>query len=178
MITTFIGPMFAGKTSEMVNVVERHHIAKKKCVIVKYAKDTRYDHLAVSGGIITHRGDEKYKVPVIRVDKLSDCNFDFVPDVIGVDEAQFYPDAIEVIQNWANSGKKVICASLDADSNGNPFGCTARLVAISENVVKLKAVCMLCTADASFSKRIVSSDQLVDIGGADKYVAACRKCMF
>lgn len=176
-ITLYIGPMFSSKTSSMINDVERHHIAKKKCVIVKYAKDVRYDHLASSGGIVTHRGTEFARVPILHVDKLADVELPRGTTVIGIDEVQFLPDSIAFIQSWANAGYTVICAGLDSTFQGKLFGHMGELIALSENVTKLKAVCS-CGYDASFSKRIAGGTEVEELGGAESYVAVCRICMF
>ena len=178
-ITLYIGPMFASKTSSMIHDVERYNLAKKyhnKCMIVKYDKDTRYDHLAKFCGIVTHRGDEMIKIPIVRVSKLANVDTNG-KQVIGIDEGQFYPDGPEYIEKWANLGIRVICACLDSTWEYKPFETVSELIAQSENVYKLKAVCMLCGNDASWTKRLnVDNKNIEDIGGADKYAAVCRKC--
>ncbi len=177
-VTAYIGPMFASKTSSMINDVERYDLVKKyrgKCVIVKYEKDTRYDHLATSGGIVTHRGDERSKIPIVKVSKLTDVDITG-KCVVGVDEGQFYPDAPEYIDAWASAGIHVVVACLDSTFQYKPFGRVAEIIAISEHVHKLSAICEICSANASFTKRIGSSLELEEIGGADKYIAVCRAC--
>lgn len=178
-IKLFIGPMFASKTSHMCNEVERYHIANKLCVTVKYSSDTRYDSLAKSGGIVTHAGREHSKVPVVRTGTLESI-YDEISEyeVIGIDEVQFYPDCVEVIQKLANEGKIIICSGLDGNYLGKPFGRILELVPLAEEVVKLKAVCMVCSDDASFTARRGAAKTEIDIGGADKYIAVCRNCMW
>ena len=177
--TLYIGPMFANKTSMMVHDTERYDLAMKykgKCLIVKYLADTRYDHITKFGGIVTHRGDERSKIPVVRVNRLADVDTTGKL-VIGIDEGQFYPDAPEFIEEWATSGIKVICACLDSTWEYKPFGRVHEIIAQSENVHKLKAVCMTCGADASWTKRINTTNKSIeDIGGSDKYLAVCRNC--
>jgi thymidine kinase len=159
----------------MCSAVERYFHAKKVCIIVKYAKDTRYNHLSKSGGIVTHRGDEYNKVQIIETENLSDVLTDGV-QVIGVDEAQFYPDAPEKISEWADSGIHVIVAALDSTWQGKPFGRISEIISISDHVTKLAAVCMKCGADAPFTCKIAGNNDVEEIGGTDKYIATCRKC--
>jgi thymidine kinase len=180
---TWIGPMRSGKTSAVCSAVERHHIAKKNCIIVKYEKDNRYDHLVKNGGIVTHRLDERDIVDVISTSSLADIDaFVTNMDVIGVDEGQFYPDVPEYMHKWAMEGKHVMIACLDATFQPRPFGRVPEIIAYSDHVIKLNAVCMTCGLDAAFSKKIKltsSTESLVeDIGGDDKYVSLCRRCMF
>lgn len=178
-IKLFIGCMFSSKTSSMCNEVEKYHIANKLCVIVKFAADTRYDSLATHGGVVTHAGREHHKIPIVRASRLTDV-FDEISEyeIIGVDETQFFPDNVEVLQRLANMGKIVIAAGLDGNYLGKPFGRMAEIFPIAEEIIKLKAVCMKCCADASFTQRIAGGDQEVEIGGADKYLAVCRSCMW
>lgn len=175
----FIGPMFSSKSTSMCCAVERYHIANKLCVIVKYRKDTRYDHLAKSGGVVTHAGYEHSKVPIVHAESLKDVLEEISEyDVIGIDEIQFFSDCVEVVHALANVGKVMICAGLDGDFRGKPFGRVLELIPIAEEVIKLKAVCMKCCGDASFTARITNETDIEVIGGADKYIAVCRRCMW
>lgn len=176
IVITYIGPMWSGKTSSMCSAVERYHHAKKKCIIIKYVKDTRYNHLSKSGGIITHRGDEYSKVQIIPTECLSDVVVDTNIDVIGIDEAQFYVDAPEMIRAWSTAGKHIIIAALDSTWQMRPFGRIAEIIAISDKVEKLNAVCMKCGADAPFTAKISGNCEVEEIGGDDKYIAVCRSC--
>lgn len=178
-IKLFIGPMFASKTGSMLNEVERFRLAAKACVIVKFSADTRYDELAVRGGIVTHAGHEYTRVPTVSTTLLADIEQTLrMYDVIGVDEVQFYADNVEVLQRLACEGKIIIASGLDANWQGKPFARMGELIPLADKVHKLRAVCMQCCADASFTKRISGGDAEVEIGGADKYIAACRACMF
>jgi thymidine kinase len=115
-IKLILGGMFASKTSTMCNDVERYRIANKLCVIVKFSNDTRYNHLAKNGGIVTHAGFEHCKCPVIPARTLTEV-FDEISEyeVIGIDETQFFPDCVEIVQKLANMCKIMICAGLDGD---------------------------------------------------------------
>ena len=101
-------------------------------------------------------------------------------DCIGIDEGQFFSDIVPWAERQANAGKVVIVAALDGDYMRRPFGQILDLVPLSEEVTKLSAVCMNCHQQASFSQRVVraTSGETVDIGGADKYRAVCRRCYF
>lgn len=167
--------MWAGKTSVMCRDLERYMHARKKCVIIKFVKDTRYNHLSKSGGIVAHSGIEYSKVPIIETEKLSDVD---VTDyyAIGVDEAQFYQDAPEIIGKWSKMGKHIVISALDSTWQMKPFPVTAEIIAMADRVEKLNAVCMKCGSDAPFTAKIAGSNEIEEIGGKDKYIAVCRKC--
>lgn len=169
-IQLILGPMFAGKSSELLRRVSRYQIAKKKCIVIKYIKDTRYDAECVA----TH---DRQSFPAIPTDELSKV-IEIVKDceVIGVDEGQFFPDIIPFCEDLANAGKIVIVSALDGDFLRKPFGSVCDLIPLAEHIVKLKAVCMICQRDAAFSKRITNESQTELIGGSDKYIAVCRRC--
>jgi thymidine kinase len=175
-ITIFIGPMFSRKTSSMVDAVERHHLANRNCVIVKYDKDNRYDDISADA-IVNHRGNIYNTVPIIRTSSLAEVSMEVLcNDVVGIDEVQFYKDGPEYCKLWADRGLIVICAGLDSTFQGDPFGRVHEICAESEDVIKLKAVCMRCYGDAAFNIKITNDKNIEDIGGRDKYMAVCRKC--
>jgi thymidine kinase len=180
-IKGILGPMYSGKTTTMTNDVERYHIANKRCIIIRHADDKRYDHLIKNGGVVPHDLIERSTVPTVSVQKLASADeLAQSFDVIGIDEAQFFDDCPEYAQKWANEGKTVIWAALDGDYRARPFGRIHELLPMCEDIVKLKAVCMLCYNDASFTARIETprGDTVVDIGGKEKYMAVCRQCMW
>ena len=97
--------------------------------------------------------------------------------VIGLDEGQFFTDVVEFAENLANIGKTVVIAALDGTYQRQKFNRILELVPLSEHVVKLNAVCMMCAGDAAFTKRIKSNDDRLEvIGGAETYMATCREC--
>ena len=115
-------------------------------------------------------------VPIGKLFDLPQALID-AHDVIGIDEGQFFPDIVEWSDKQANrNGKQVIIAALDGSFQRKPFGRVLELVPCAESVVKLNAVCMNCGADAPFSARISAETELEVVGGADKYIAACRAC--
>jgi thymidine kinase len=174
-VELYIGGMCAGKTSMMINKVERYFIAGKKCIIIKHSDDTRYDHLAEKNGIVTNNYVEHTKIKVVSTNQLSLLDMLVSEyDIIGVSELQFYVDPTHV-DTWANIGKVVICDGLDGDSKRKNFGALHEVIPLCEKVVKLKAVCS-CGASASFTKKKTNSDVQKEIGGLDLYAPVCRTC--
>jgi thymidine kinase len=171
-IQLIVGPMFAGKSTELLRRIRRYSIARKRCVVVKFAHDTRYS----SDNMATHDKSmlpAKSAVQLGEMDSLSEVQH---ADVIGVDEGQFFPDLVEYCEKWANAGKIVIVSALDATYQRKPFKEVCDLIPLAEMVTKLTAVCMVCTGDAHFSKRISADTGDRVIGGADKYISVCRHC--
>lgn len=176
-VTLYTGPMMSGKTSAMYHSVERYFLAGRNCIIVKYTKDIRFNHLMKSGGIVNHAGNELDRVKTISCEGVltSILNDLTSIDVIGIDEVQFYRDAPEIVNKLALSGKIVFLAGLDTDFRGIIFNRMAEVMAISDCVYKLNAVCS-CGKDASFTKRTTDDTDIELIGGNDKYQATCRGC--
>jgi len=172
-IQVIFGPMFSGKTTELIRRLKRYQIANHKCLIVKYAKDDRYD----KEGIATH---DKQTLPATSVLRMADIKPSTINSytVIGIDEGQFFPDVVSFAEQMADKGKIIIIAALDGDFQRKGFGDILNLVPIAESIVKLNAVCMMCFQEASFTKRKGSETALEVIGGQDKYLAACRACYF
>lgn len=169
-IELVFGPMFSGKTTELMRRIRRYTHAKKRCQVIKYSKDTRYDDTCAS----THDLQKCEARGASQLSELSEESLEPL-DVIGIDEGQFFPDVVEFSDRWASRGKVVIVAALDATFERKPFR-TIELVPLAETVVKLNAVCMMCHRDASFTRRIGSETAVEVIGGADKYLSTCRRC--
>ena len=175
-IELIIGPMFSGKSTTMYNHVDRYNIANKKCIIIGHSIDKRYE--PKQNGIVMHDGLERIQIPKLMIGALSlmDELIDQF-DVIGIDELQFFEDC-SIVHQWANRGKIVICSALDGNYLSEPFQQICELIPKCEDVIKLKAVCMKCFDDASFTKRILYCDNVIQTGGKDLYMSVCRKCMF
>jgi thymidine kinase len=178
-IEVITGPMFSGKTSELLRRLQRIRIAEIPFILVKPRQDTRYGHSSVS----THDGGKGEEANVI-VHELKSVDVSAVK-VILVDEAGFFPDVVEVAREWADSGKVVIAATIDTDYTRMPFGRVAELLAESESVQKLTSVCSFCKNDASYTLRKSTSPRVGEnatagvrilLGGAETYMAACRDC--
>lgn len=166
------GPMFSGKSTEMFRRINRAGYAGERTVIYKYSKDTRYDGECIASS------HDQIKMEAIPITDFCDVD---IPDVevIGIDEGQFIEGVAEFASKAANAGKTVIIAALDSDFKMQGFVRTLEIIPIAEKILKLRAVCFGCRGDASFTKRIDSTNQVLeDIGGVDKYVASCRKCFY
>ncbi|CAD5218744.1 unnamed protein product [Bursaphelenchus okinawaensis] len=168
-IHLIVGPMFSGKTTELFRLSNRYSLAGKRVVVVKYARDTRYDDLMVC----TH---DLRKMDAISAVKVNDVWDELIKhDVIGIDEGQFFDDVVECAEQLADMGKTVIIAALDGDFQRKPFPNIATLFPLAEKVDKVNAVCR-CGDDASFTLRTVKCNQVEVIGGKEMYEAVCRTC--
>ena len=167
------GPMFAGKSTELLRRLRRHDLAGKKCLVVKHALDDRYDDGA--NDIVTH---DQARESAVAVGTLVGMNLDGF-DVVGVDEAQFF-DADDIAQfcgDAAARGVDVVVAGLDGDYRQRPFAAISQLLPVVDTVSRLSAVCAICGSDAHFSCRTVASDDGILVGGAEAYRASCRGCL-
>jgi thymidine kinase len=169
-IEVICGCMFSGKTEELIRRLNRAIIARQKVEIFKPVIDKRYHHQQ----IVSHNETSIRSTPVNFASDIlllaGDC------DVVGIDEAQFFDDAIvDVCNTLANAGKRVIVAGLDMDYEGKPFGPMPNLLAVAEFVTKVHAICAQTGELASFSFRLNNNDQQVMLGEKDTYEARSRK---
>jgi len=169
-LQVIFGPMFSGKTTELLRRIKRYQVATYSCLVIKYEKDNRYDE----HGVATHDRQIYEAVSTCTLQKIKHLALEY--DVIGVDEGQFFPDVVEFCEEMAQLNKTVIVAALDGDYQRKAFGPILELVPLAESVVKLNAVCMHCHGEGAFTKRLGAETELEVIGGADKYMAACRHC--
>ena len=217
-IQVIFGPMFSGKSTELLRRIRRYTVARRTCILINYLGDVRYD--VSDGGLVMdlknvinpHEPEEEEDDDAVKQSSSSEENnsnnlsksahivtheklamkshgektlkgfrkringrFDDV-DVIGIDEGQFFPDICKFAEKWANMGKIVIVAALDATFQRKGFNDILNLLPLAEEVTKLTSVCHFCAKNASFSLRIGSSKDIEDIGGEDKYLAVCRRC--
>jgi thymidine kinase len=171
-IQVIYGPMFSGKSTELLRRIRRFRVRDDTCLLLK-TKDTRY--LEDNDKVVTH--DNFNFLEALSCDLLFEkheqaSNY----DVIGIDEGQFFPDIINFCETMANSGKIVIVACLDSDFRREPFGSICHLIAKSEKVTKLNSICYYCKEDAAFSARLTHETAIKVIGGHDKYRPVCRTC--
>lgn len=171
-IELVLGPMFAGKTTEMLRRVDRAELAHRRCCVMKYSKDTRYSQDKVS----THDLKMRTAIPCSQLLPYIQICRQF--EVIGVDEGQFFPDVVEFAEELANAGKTVIVAGLDGDFRRKPFGRVLDLISSCESLTKLSAVCTETGAEASFTQRTTDLQDIEVIGGAEMYRAASRTSFF
>lgn len=169
-IEVVCGCMFSGKTEELIRRLNRALIAKQKVEIFKPKTDTRYHE----SNIVSHNERAIRSTPVNFASDIlllaGDC------DVVGIDEAQFFDEAIvEVCNTLANSGKRVVVAGLDMDFEGKPFGPMPYLLAVAEFVTKVHAICTDTGEIASFSFRLSDNNEQVMLGERSQYEARSRK---
>jgi len=176
-VETIIGSMYSGKTTELLRRIRTYAIAKHETVVLKYMEDRRQGE--PKDVLVTHGGDRYPAVPCGKYELGSKDMFNNVYSkysVIGIDEGQFFPDLAEVANALADAGKIVIVACLNGTFLRQPFPQTSAMIACSETVTHLKAVCIQCSAPAIFSKRLIEATELEVIGGPEAYEARCRKC--
>jgi thymidine kinase len=176
-IEVICGSMFSGKTEELIRRLRRAQIARQRIQVFKPAIDVRYAEKAIA----SHNGLQEQAIPVNGSAGVLEV-IDRTADVIAIDEIQFFDEGIlEVCNYLANQGKRVICAGLDMDFRGHPFGPIPRLLAIAERVDKLQAICVVCGMPASRTQRLIEgkpayySDPVVLVGASEVYEARCRR---
>ena len=170
-IEVIAGCMFSGKTEELIRRIRRAQIAKQQVAIFKPKIDTRYS----SDHIVSHSEARLHSMVVERSSEVLVSAKD--AQVVGVDEVQFFDMGIvEVAEQLANQGKRVIIAGLDQDYRGKPFEPIPQLLAIAEYITKTLAICVVCGNPADRTQRTTSSSERVLVGAKDSYEARCRKC--
>lgn len=177
-IELICGSMFSGKTEELIRRLRRAVIARQRVEVFKPLIDTRYHEARVT----SHNGADFEARPV---DSPAEITSLLHPDttVVAIDEVQFFePAIIELCEQLAEQGKRVICAGLDTDFRGVPFGPMPDLMARAEEVDKLHAICVICGEEASRTQRLINGqpaafdDPVVLVGAAEVYEARCRRC--
>ncbi len=170
-VEVICGSMFSGKTEELIRRLNRALLAKQKVEIFKPKIDQRYS----KHDVVSHNETSITSTPVhFARDILLQCDHS---EVIGIDEAQFFdPDIVDVTNELANRGKRVILAGLDMDFQGVPFEPMDKLMCIAEYITKVHAICMECGNVASYSYRRSRSTKKVVLGEKDIYEALCRTC--
>ena len=166
------GPMFSGKSEELIRRVKRAVIGRQVVQVFKPAIDDRYDRAAVA----SHSQQRLDAIPVRDSDEIR-ARLDPAAEVVALDEAQFLDEgAIALADELADRGVRVIVAGLDQDYTGAPFGIMPILLAKAEFVSKLQAICVVCGALASRTNRLVQRGGQVLVGAAEAYDARCRHC--
>lgn len=171
-IEVITGSMFSGKTEELIRRVRRAIIARQKVQAFKPLIDTRYD----KSKIVSHGETSIEAVPVPNGPAILEL-VEEDTKVVAIDEAQFFDESIILVADrLADQDYRVIIAGLDQDSQGKPFGPMPLLLAIAEEVTKVRAVCACCGKKASRTQRLVKDGGQVRVGGSDAYEARCRSC--
>jgi len=173
-----VGPMFSGKSEELIRRVKRAVIARRNVQVFKPVIDDRYGVEVVR----SHDGDSFVARPVRSSEEIP-ALVTLDTTVVGVDEVQFFDvGIIPVIRSLVASGRRVICAGLDQDFRGEPFGPVPTLLALAERVEKLEAICVVCGEAATRTQRIVDGvpafydDPIIVVGAKEAYEARCRSC--
>lgn len=170
-IEVICGPMFSGKTEELIRRLNRAIIAGQRVEIFKPKIDKRYDLV----NVVSHNQNQIRSTPVSFANEILLPASD--SEVVGIDEAQFFDDeVVNVAKVLADKGKRVVVAGLDLDSKAKPFGKMPEMLAYAEYITKLHAICVKCGALASRSYRHANENNPVMIGAQDMYEPRCRRC--
>ncbi|MBU1433231.1 thymidine kinase [Myxococcota bacterium] len=171
-IEVICGSMFSGKTEELISRLKRVLYAHRAIQVFKPLTDNRY----ATCEVVSHSDHRLACRPLASAREILDL-LDPETEVVGIDECQFFgADLADVVQALADQGLRVICAGLDLDYKGEPFGPMPRLLAVAEFVTKKHAVCMICGNPAHRSQRLVAGGAQVLIGERESYQARCRGC--
>ena len=174
-LEVIVGPMFSGKSEELIRRLNRARIARQRVACFKPDIDLRYHRTAIA----SHSSQTHEATTVANTEHLKAAlhpQLDAI-EVVGIDEAQFFDDSIvDYAMDLVHLGKRVILAGLDTTFTGVPFGPIPALMAISDEVAKLSAVCMVCGQPAIHTQRLGASQELVVVGAAGVYEARCRAC--
>ncbi|QED25997.1 thymidine kinase [Microvenator marinus] len=171
-VEVICGPMFSGKTEELIRRIRRASFAKQRVQVFKPKIDDRYD----ANAIVSHNQERVEGIPVSDLKEMRQ-KLDPHVEVVGIDEIQFFDQGVvDFCDELANKGCRVIVAGLDLDYLGEPFGPLPRLICQAEYVSKLLAICVRCGNPAHHSYRLSTDPQQVLVGSTDQYEAICRRC--
>jgi thymidine kinase len=169
--------MFSGKSEELIRRLRRAEIAGQRALIIKPVIDNRYD----VGHVVSHAGAKMRAVTAASADEVLRLARGY--DAVGIDEVQFFEDAIAgAIDTLVENGARVVAAGLAQDFRGLPFGSMPTLLAVAEFVDKLEAVCHSCGGPATMTQRLVDGapapfeGETILVGALDSYEARCRHC--
>ena len=174
IIEVISGPMFSGKTEELIRRLKHHERIGRKVQCIKPAIDDRYHE----SNVVSHDKNTYKAIAIDLIDKILELADD--KDVIGIDEAQFFHESIgEIISKVANSGKRVIISGLNLDYKGQPFSTMAHIMALAESVVIKQGKCEACGDFSTHTfRKPMTTNARIAIGGSELYEARCRKCFF
>ncbi len=177
-IEVITGPMFAGKTEELLRRVKRLEYANMNIVVFKPKLDNRY----ANDEVVSHNNNKTKSVNINKSEEIF-LHIDKQTQVVAIDEVQFLDKQTpQVLDYLAEQGKRVIVSGLDMDFRGEPFSFMPTLLSMAEFVTKLSAVCVKCGTPATRTQRIINEkpakylDPIVLIGASESYEARCRKC--
>jgi len=171
-IEVICGSMFSGKTEELIRRIRRAEYARQPVLVFKPALDNRYDE----NDIVSH---SRMRAPSIPITKPQEV-FEYLKEdtkIVAIDEAQFFdPSIVDVCNQLADKGFRVIVAGLDQDYTGKPFASMPQLLAVAEYVTKNLAICVKCGNPANRTQRTVLQDEQILVGSTEAYEARCRNC--
>lgn len=171
-LNLILGCMFSGKTSELINRYNRYTLGGKKCIMIKYHNDVRYD----AEQIVSHDG---IKVKAVRCQYLYEFDETIQNyDVVCIDEVQFYKDAHIICDRWANKGKIVEACGLNGTFERKPFDVISKLIPLASDITFLTAICKETGKHGMYSQRTSNETEEEVIGGCDKYKSADRLTFF
>jgi thymidine kinase len=171
-IEVICGPMFSGKSEELIRRLRRAQIARKRVQVFKPTIDDRYSN----DEIVSHSAQRLSATVVANAREIVE-KLDWRTQVVGIDEPNFLADGlVEVAQQLADSGKQVLIAGLDTDYMGRPFAPIPDLLCVAESIMKTLAICMRCGNPAKHTQRLVEASDLIVVGAAGMYEARCRRC--
>ena len=171
-IEVICGPMFSGKSEELIRRLRRAEIARQRVQIFKPTIDQRYSE----SHIVSHN-DMRIHSECVSSTAEVEAKLDLRTEVIGFYEAQFLGDAmIDLVVKFADMGKRIIIAGLDTDYLGRPFHPMPELLAVADEITKALAICMQCGNPAKHTQRLIASEDLIVVGAAGMYEARCRRC--
>ena len=171
-IEVVCGPMFSGKSEELIRRLRRAMIARKRVQVFKPSLDDRYS----ADEIVSH-ADSRLWSEVVKDARDIAGRLDPRTQVVGIDEANFLgADLTQVAGQLSHSGKQVIVAGLDTDYMGRPFAPVPELLCLAESITKTLAICMRCGNPGKHTQRLVESEELIVVGAAGTYEARCRRC--
>jgi thymidine kinase len=171
-IEVVCGPMFSGKSEELIRRLRRAEIARQRVQIFKPVIDQRYS----SDHIVSHSDLRIHSDSVATAAEVQ-AKLDLRTEVIGIDEAQFLGEAvIEMVVRLADMGKRIVIAGLDTDYLGRPFHPMPELLAVADEITKTLAICMQCGNPAKHTQRLIASQDLIVVGAEGMYEARCRRC--
>lgn len=178
-IEVICGSMFAGKTEELIRRINRIKYAKKDIIVFKPAIDNRYDDKMV----VSHSNHRVDAIPVDGIEDIMGYLKDKLPYAVAFDEVQFFSkELLPLCESLADAGVRVICAGLDMDFRGEPFGIMPDILARAESVTKLSAICSCCGGLATRTQRIIDGrpadydDPIILVSASEKYEPRCRFC--
>ncbi|HEX8891298.1 MAG TPA: thymidine kinase [Pyrinomonadaceae bacterium] len=171
-IEVIAGSMFSGKSEELIRRLRRAKIARQKVQVFKPRIDVRYSH----DHIVSH-SEMRHESSTVETAAELLSKVEKETEVVGIDEGQFFDnDLVEVANELAGRGMRVIIAGLDQDYTGKPFEPMPQLLAIAEYITKTHAICVRCGQPANYSQRTFDSEERVAVGAGGMYEARCRRC--